>query len=428
MFKQQHYNRGQTLLVVVAIFAVLAGVVGTGVLSVTVSGSGDTRNLLDSKSSYLLAESGVEDVVYRLKNNQAVSTTEVIKLGNKSATTTITDVAFDKQVKGTGNANQNIRKVLATITIGEGASFNFGVQSEQGGFKMENSSSVKGNLYSNGRVEGSGSSIIYGDVVSAGPTGLISGIEATGTAYAHTIQSSQISKDAYYQSISGSTVGGQLFPNSPDQATSSLPISDSLIDEWEQAAAAGTVISSPCPYKIISDTTLGPAKITCDLEISGSPAVKLTGVVWVTGNITVENSPEISIDPSLGDRSLAVIADNPSDRLTSSMIDNNNSAVFKGSGGANSYILLISQNKSAETGGGANAINTSNSANGELLLYAGHGRISVNNSADLRQITAYVIHLQNSATVSYKTGMSSILFTTGPGGTWNLKSWEEVAN
>ena len=244
------------------------------------------------------------------------------------------------------------------------------MQTGEGGIVMSNSSEVVGNVFSNGPIMGYNSNIIRGDVISAGPSGLAEGVHATSSIYAHTIRDSDIEKDVYYQVISGTVVGGVSHPGSPDQATSSLPISDAQIDAWKTEAAAGGIHSSPCPYTISGTVSIGPKKINCDLNITGSAVVTLNGPVWISGNINFSNTADVKVNPSLGDKSVAMVADKETDRNSSSQIFISNSVEFFGSGSNKSYILLVSRNNSAESGGGNSAINISNSANGKILLYA----------------------------------------------------------
>ncbi|MDZ7726617.1 MAG: hypothetical protein U5L75_03500 [Candidatus Campbellbacteria bacterium] len=166
-------------------------------------------------------------------------------------------------------------------------------------------------------------------------------------------------------------------------------------------------------------------KITCDVEVSGND-VWLEGPVWVEGNIEFTGNSAINIDPSLGEKSVAIIADKQSDRESSSRIQISNNLEFNGSGEDSSYILLISQNNSAENGGGTDAIKLQNNAEGDLLLYAGHGSITIDNNTDLTEVTAYRIHIQNNATVRYESGLADLVFSTGPSGGYSLKSLEEI--
>ena len=222
------------------------------------------------------------------------------------------------------------------------------------------------------------------------------------------------------------TVNGISYPNSADQPTLPMPISDEQITELEADALAGGVISSPCPYKITSDRTIGPVKITCNLEISGSPTVTLNGSVWVTGNVSIKNTAIIRISSGLGNKSVAIIADNPSNKTTSSKIDMVNSSQFFGSGSPNSFVFLISQNNSAELGGGEEAMEMDNSSSGKLVLYASHGLININNNTTLKEVTGYKIKAKNSANIIYDTGLVNTLFTSGPGGGYEIVDWQEV--
>ncbi len=288
---------------------------------------------------------------------------------------------------------------------------------------LDNSSSVTGNLFSNGPVVGSGLNDVTGSVVSATSTGLIDDVHVGEDAYARTIRDSRVEGDAHYQVISGTTVIGTSYPASPDQATSSLPISDSQIASWESDAALGGTISSPCPYKPANGAVLGPKKITCNVEIK-NVTITLAGVLWVTGNIVIKGST-INVDPAVGKKSIPIIADNPANRLTSSKITIETTSSFAGSGAGNSYVLLLSQNNSAETGGVVSAIDVQQTSTGDLLLYSGHGRTTLAQSSSLKEVTAYLVHLKNSTEVIYESGLAHTLFVTGPAGGYLISDWRE---
>ena len=423
-----NFKQGQVVLIITIFAVIFTTAVIFGVVTPIVRAIAISSNVYEAQKSYYLAEGGIEDVLYRIKKGKNVSLIEVLNEGNVYATTTITNVGTNRrEVLSEGDSFNRIRKVKTIIELStDAADFNYGIQSDNGGFVMENSSTVTGNVYSNGTVVGSGTTAIYGDVISAGPTGSISGTETTGSAYAHTITGSDITQDAYYQSISGTSVGGTNFPGSPDQATTTLPINDAQITEWENEAVAGGTITSPCPYIISTDTTLGPVKINCDLIIDGDPTITLNGAVWVKGNITISNTAIIRLPSMLGSLSTGMIADDPGNPTTKGRIILQNSTVYNGTGDPGSYVLMISQNKSAELGGGEKAIQVQNYASGDLLVYAGHGEIEIANNISLKQVTAYRIRLKNSANVVYETGLASLLFSSGPGGGWQVINWNEV--
>ena len=415
---------GQAILTAVVFFMFISMIVVSGAYTVSYKESKLSRDFGTSKKSFFMAESGLEDLSYRLIKGKNYNTTEVLSLDGSSATTTVADISGEKELTATGTASKMIRKSKIKLKNNNGVSFHYGVQVGEGGIVMENSSQVVGNVFSNGPIVGLNSNIVKGDAISAGPAGSVNGTHATGTVYAHSISNSDIDKDAYYITISNTIVDGIKYSGSPDQATSSLPITDAMIEDWKTAAAV-SVINSPCPYNISSNAVIGPVKINCNLKISGSPTVTIAGPVWVVGNIEIDNSPIVKLASSLGANSVAVIADNPANRTTSSKIELANSAEFQNSGTEGSYILFISQNNSAQNGGSEKALTAENSISGEVLVYAGHGEVHLKNSISLREVSAYKIRLSNSAQVVYKTGLANLLFTSGPSGGYSIESWRE---
>ncbi len=390
---------------------------------------------MSAKKSYFATESGAEDAVYRVIRGKKYSAEEVVNLDGAFATTTIVAAGNGVTVESMGNASKNVRKTKEILSSASGVSFHYGVQVGNGGITMDQSSMVTGNIYSNGTISSSNSNVVTGDIISAGPSGSVSGAEVFGSVYSHSISDSVISGDAYYQIIDGVTKVGPdrkaclnpyCYPGSDDQFLQDLPISDDMIEMWKTAASS-TVISSPCPYEIDSDATLGPAKINCDLVIDGGAKVTLLGPVWVNGNITVRISGTVvCVDPSLGNQSIAMIADKVSNRLTRSKISLNNAVSFEGSGYSKSYILMVSQNNSAENGGSENAISVEQIVSGKLLLYAGHGKVNLNNRSDLKEVSGYKINLSNRANVIYESGLASLLFSSGPSGGYSIDFWREV--
>lgn len=384
--------------------------------------------LADTMQNILTADSGVEDAVYRLRQDMDISGSETLALFSATTTTLITGDVEETTVAASATTTNRVRKRTAVLSAGGvGVAFNYGVQVGEGGITMSNSASVDGNVYSNGPLVGNNSMIIYGSAVSAGAGGVIDDVEVAGDAYAHTITDSEIGGNAHYQTLANSTVGGISYASSPDQPPVSLPLTDAMIDELKADAAAGGTVTCQS-YVINSETVaLGPVKIHCDLTISGSAEVTLEGAVWVAGSITIENTAQVKLSSSLGGRSVAIIADNESDRLGSSRITVKNTTRFIGDAAAGAYIVLISQNNSSETGGSAKAITiNNNNAAGDVVLYAGHGEIEIANQSELVEVTAYKIRASNSAKVIYSEGLASTLFSSGPGGGYEILSWDDM--
>jgi len=442
--RAHRYTRGQVAIMTAVFFVMISSTIIIGMSAPIYKQTKNANEFFGSRESYYLSEALNEDLVYRLMVGRTVPNSTSLTINGYTATGTIVTTASGKEVITAGNRRNSLRRIhtiLSDSTVG--VAFNYGLQTSHGGLILENTSSIIGNVYSNGTVTGT-DNYIYGDVVSAGSTGLINNIIATGSAYAKSITNSDICGDAYYQSIDAAslsflnspTVGkcgspttpGTAYPGSSDQPHRDLPITDEQIEDWEAAAEQGGTIST-CTggnYTIDTDVNLGPVKITCNLIITNDPVVTLYGNVWVTGNITIQNTSIVRVAASLGNKSVVMVADNPSATTTSSKITLENSTVFSGSGTPGSHLLLISQNGSAENGGSTVAIDIRNTVTGDLLVYARHGEIQLAQNISLKEVTAYKTKLKNSAQIVYESGLANLLFNSGPSGGYEIQGWREI--
>lgn len=411
-------------------------IVSTALIGYLLSYGRAERATVASAQALAVAEGALDFATYQLDQNPSYAGEANTPLGNGAFTITATTIdARTKHVTVTGYVSNGVspvpvatKVIQANIRINNDViSFHYGIQAGMGGFTLDNSSEIIGNVHSGGAVIASNNNMIRGSVVSAGPGGLAYGFHATSTVYAHTIggasQATTIDKDAYYVTKTNTTVSGTSHPNSPDQAMVPLPISDAQIAEWENEAAAGGTITS-CDvhgdYTISSSMSLGPKKIACNLVIKSSSGIlNVTGPLWVTGDITTQTGPTIQMDAGLGSMNVAIIADNPSNTTGSGRIIVNQQTIFRGSGAPGSFVFLISQNNSAETGGTTVALDMSQGASA-LVAYAAHGLATLSQSVSVREVTAYKIALSQSAKVTYDTGLPSAVFESGPGGSWSF--------
>ena len=427
---KRHVNQsGQVLLLAVVMSVFLSTLIGLAISGLVLRESSSLRDFNNSRRSFTSLEVLEEDVLYRIKTAKNYGSTETMTINGATVTSTIVDdpITGLKNIDTVSTLANSVRKKRMALLKQDQSSFNYGVQVGVGGLRLRNTAKVIGNVYANGSILSDSKNIIQGDAVSAGFTGLIQNTRATSSAYAHNIMQSIIDKDAYYQTIFNTIVGRNQYPNSPDQPAKALPITDAMLDSWEEIAEEGGIINAPCPYRITSDTSLGPVKINCDLEVDKKDIVlTLTGMVWVKGNVKFEKESTIRVSPAIGSKSVVIIAHDPLDELNKGLIDLVNKSQYLGSGSPNSFVMLVSRNSSSENGGDKNAIEMKNDATGEVILYSNHGNIIVNNHTSLREATAYKIELRNDSQLNYKAGLASTLFETGPGGSWAIKLWKEV--
>ena len=407
------------MLISIVFFLFIILAIISGLVAPTVREFQNASASLNSKESYFLSESGVEDAFYRIKNNMTIGGSETIALNANSATTTITTLPGNtKQIVSLGDVSSLQRKTTLTIKTGEGTVFKYGTQAGQGGFVFQNNSHVSGSIYSNGNIVGSNGAYITGDAYVAGTSGSISnmrvGYGGTGDARSHTVTGSTVTGTIYCQTGSSNNKACNTSQDDPD--SQDLPIPDSDISKWETDATNGGTTSGS--VTISSPTTLGPRKINGNLTITST--LTLADTVYVTGNIIINGT--VKLNSSYGATSGIIIADG--------YITINNGVVFQDSGTAGSYILLLSNSTCDEsvTGSpcnGLNAIEVSNNSN-ISIVNGQKGTVYFSNNASVKEAVGNKIELKNNVGISYGTGLINVGFTSGPSGSWVIDSWGET--
>jgi len=253
-----------------------------------------------------------------------------------------------------------------------------------------------------------------------------------GTARANTILDSFIVGDAYYQTITNTTVNGTQYPGSPDPAVLNMPLSDANIAQFKSDAEAGGTIVGDCgdsgdPSCIINvdDTlSLGPTKITGNLNLSGRQTLVVTGTLYVVGNIDISGTNvNIRCDASFNENSCLIITDG--------WVHISNNATFSGSGQPDSYLMITTVLEGCRGSGGTgctdhySAVDLLNNATG-AIFYASDSMIYLHNNVNITSAVGYKLKLENGATITYETGAQDAGFSSGPGGSWKVNSWEET--
>lgn len=236
-----------------------------------------------------------------------------------------------------------------------------------------------------------------------------------GDAHANTISGVTINGKAYYQSISGSTVGGSSCPNpnciiSSDPPPKVFPISDANINAWiADATAANPNLGAPVCGTVGNPGTWGPGKYTGNIVIDNGCFLDITSPVYIEGNITLNNNNVFKLPPSYGSSSGLIVVSGQV------VLDNNNHV--EGSGTGSSILMVLSAYNSKVSG--EKAIDIKNNGN-TGVFYAHNGIIAPGLNNEFKELTAWKISLLQQSDITYQTGLSSTLFSSGPGGTFSL--------
>ncbi len=262
-------------------------------------------------------------------------------------------------------------------------------------------------------------------------------IEVGGDLRAHTIQTSKVHGNAFYQTIDQysldwlNTYDGGTASISTDLPTENMPISDAQIDAWKEEAEdpekGGSTYDGPCPYVPTSGSTIGPMRINCDFNTSNSTSLNIMSPIWVTGNMNIDNSNTFVLELSAGEDENTdgiIIADgkiNPGNSFAACGSAGYSQSQSKCNPSNGSYLTLISTYS-----GGDQAITLSNASDG-AVFYAPYGEIKAGNGLTINSATAKQLTLGNNSSIKYEDALAAMFFSS-QGGTsqWGINSWQEI--
>lgn len=416
------------ILVLVIIFAI-----GLSTAVLTLGQQIISNNITSSTQAYFAAEAGIEDALLRLAKSKTWSSPYTFNIQSGSATVEISSmIGGTRTLSSVGDFSNRIRKVQIVYQVSaQEISFYYGVQVGDGGMEMKANARVKGNVFSNGSViapiNPDENGLIDNNIIVARNDNRIEGLVVGEDALAHTCNASRINGILTYISVESVTnCDADIYgdPITDEITPQDLPIPQSQIDDWkaEATAGAGEIFSTDYLLDGSGATdSLGPIQIGTtsepkNLTVNNGANLKITGTIYVTGDILFANHAIIELDNNAyGSTSGIIIADGK--------IDINNNAMLQGTGETGSYLLIITTSNSLDP---ANpAISIGNNAEG-AIFYAASGIILLRNNVKAREITAYKIKMDNNAEIEYESGLENALFSGGTGGSWKATSWKEV--
>ena len=408
-------QQGFVALIVAILVLVTMLSIGISISTLIISRYKISFNLSKSNQAYFAAESGIEDALLRLvEEDMNWTTSSTLKVGEATSTTQISEILGGaRNITSEANLRNIIRRVRAVYQISaEKALFYFGAQVGEGGIVMDDGSTIHGNVFSNGSVQAAANTEITGSAKVAKTGNYIEGAEIGTNAWVDICRNSNITGILTCASSTNCTaVITDLLTD--EIATRTMSISEEQIEKWKEDARLGGTTTGDYILSGKQEAFLGPKVIDGNLRVEGGSAkLFLTGTVWVTGSTTVQDSAQIRLDEaSYGSFSGILISDNE--------VVLRDSGKALGTGQPGSYLLIIS------TTPGEPAITIQNKFEADIL-YTQNGWIMIQDTADMREVTGYGIHIKNNADVTYEVGLQDTAFSSGPGGSWEVTSWREI--
>ena len=255
----------------------------------------------------------------------------------------------------------------------------------------------------------SGQNIYFKTSVKTNEDG-ISGVSPTnrlsvGGAYAYNVQYVSTGGSLFCQKGTANSKVCDTSRNDP--AIQKLPLTDSMVSSWKNIAESGGSYTNG--YNVgLTGATLGPTKIEGDLTVGDGGTLLVSGLIWVTGNVTINGGAVVS--PLESNRSYAIIADGA--------ISISDDARVEGS--SDSDIVFIA------TGSG-DPIITVDGGTHDAVLIAIHGGVSLSNSSLVKGIVGKHVILGGGSQVVYNSHLSNLNITSGsPNTGFSIKSWKET--
>ncbi|MEX1995256.1 MAG: hypothetical protein WD887_00560, partial [Candidatus Saccharimonadales bacterium] len=182
-------------------------------------------------------------------------------------------------------------------------------------------------------------------------------------------------------------------------------------DRDAQQAAVATTITGSAASCSGSQTRSWAAntKITGDVSIKNNCVVTVSGNIWITGKLEVENSAQIIVADSLGATRPDVMVDGPIGAVFK------NSAKLKSNSTGTGFRILTYYSKAScspecsEVTGqdlydsrSETTINLDNSAEGpQTIFYARWTRVLISNSGQIGALVGQTVELKNSGTITF---------------------------
>ena len=155
------------MMVAVLFFVVISTLIIFGLSGPTAREFHSATDSLLSRQSYFVAESGTEDVYYRLKHAKTVASTETLVLGSASTVTSIGSTGEQTILTSVGNANERIRTVGMSFNTDSIVHIPYALETGIGGVDIKTNSHIVGDIYANGPITGDVGTYITGSATSA---------------------------------------------------------------------------------------------------------------------------------------------------------------------------------------------------------------------------------------------------------------------
>ncbi len=454
MKKQQ----GFAALLIIFILGMVSILLASGLILTGYNESQMARTGASGVSAYYVADSGVEDAIYKLNampafaSSSNVAYTLPVGAGHTSVTVSpVSGNSKQRTVDSVGTMGTFVTRIHALVqNTSLTPGFLYAIQAGVNGIEIRNNSTIKattgdGNVYSNGYIAGAKNDNQAGACKNSATAILGSAYAVTSFDKTEGNNDSGVCvlKDAYASAFNYCFVGGSrslaATANCPGgtvfspavPAPTPIPLPDMDVAGLKTYLTnRGTTYSGDCTVNGTPSScggvtnTIGNMIITGNLTVPQNTTVTFTNPVWVKGTITFNQNVVIGLTGTVGK---IIVTDQP---MT---VANNNTFTSVG----NAHLLFLSTYTSypspsptptpgvtspfCDTPAISIKSNTSN-----VLFYAPYGCVSVSNNAQFNgALLGEKIVISNTSTIAYNPDLATAVFTTSAHGGWQIASFRQ---
>jgi len=464
-------KQGFAAILIIFILGMVSIAVASGLILTGYNESQMARSGASGTSAYYVANSGVEDAIYKLNtlSGYAASSTVTYALpvATGNASVTVKPVAGNTKQRtidsiGTmGPYASRLHALVENTSVKPG--FEFAIQGGTNGVEINNSK-IDGDVFSNGYIRGNQAAIKNGACKDTGTglawiTGSASAVDTIGkidtndtgpcimqdAIAAHLTECYVFGTRTSPNTVS-TNCGGSVSPpvDSPAPTPAPMPLSDSDIQSIKSYLKnKGTTFSDDADLTDIDDciidgtshakncggitNTIGNIIITGNLVVNSNNILSISGPVWVKGSITFNSHVSVSITATTGQ---IVITDQSLTSSSNTAFDHN----------GNAYLLFIStypvnpsttptptpipgpSSAFCDTPAITISSNTEN-----VLFFAPSGCALINSNAKFKgSLVAEKVKITNNSEVTYDPNLVNAVFSTSQTGGWQIASFSQL--
>ena len=282
MLDKDEKNKGVALLMAIFTILFVTTIISGSFVVITVNSAKRIRNTDNSVQGYYIAESGMEDIVYRIKSGKNYTNNYVIGVGFGTSTIAVSTENTVHTIQVSGSSNNRFRKIETILQVNtSGVEFHYGVQVGDGGLEMENNTIIQGSVYSNGSVIATGAggggsncsshACIIGDVFVAAAVAATPDQEWTTTS-----SDFEVGKDESQQDVAQS-------------------FSPTIDDDLTQVSFYIRKVGNPsdATIRINKDKNGRPGEKNGDVLATGSLQASLVGTSYAWIDISLSSNPTL---------------------------------------------------------------------------------------------------------------------------------------